>query len=98
MDLRTSRVFLTIFGQCINVLNYNIVYSLKASVLNQQTQAHTVRIVSFDNEIAKRKGLHGNSTDKLLVQETSQEQFRNKNVLPYLRCISFIVCIVISAM
>ena len=23
MDLRTSTVFLTIFGQCINVLNYN---------------------------------------------------------------------------
>ena len=26
MDLRTSSVFFTIFGQCINVLNYNSVY------------------------------------------------------------------------
>ena len=26
VDLRTSRVFFTIFGQCINVLNYNIYY------------------------------------------------------------------------
>ena len=26
MNLRTSRVFLTIFGQCINVLNYNMDY------------------------------------------------------------------------
>ena len=26
MDLRTSRVFFTIFGQCINVLNYKYIY------------------------------------------------------------------------
>ena len=28
MDLRTSKGFLTIFGQCINVLNYNMIYGL----------------------------------------------------------------------
>ena len=28
VDLRTSRVFFTIFGQCINVLNYKMCYPL----------------------------------------------------------------------
>ena len=39
MDLRTSKVFLTTFGQCINVLNYNLHYA--TSSLNTRGEKNT---------------------------------------------------------
>ena len=55
MDLRTSRVFFTIFGQCINVLNYNVDYSItdcfkllfKTITCNKFLQIKSVYVLTF---------------------------------------------------